>query len=1033
MSDLRDTTPAGNFHISPGRGDSPGKAPFEDFHYSRLSIDKAFVDGRAAATCSSFGWRSAIFHMLRLCFDFSKIRTLEIGCGTGTFSLTLNLLGAETTLLDADEQALAAAKKCFAVYGLKASYILGDVTKPLPENMRSAFDLVISGGLIEHFTGSSRAAVIGYHKLALNDHGIAYIAVPNALSPYYRTLRTVMELAGQWTIETEVPYTPRELLSSAAAAGFSRVELIGLTETGKDVTASGLALGSVALNTMPAALSGAIRRSKLFRKLKRSIVPAGAGLGMDLRKFVCEKAEEIKNSSGEYFVKKNLKDRLSSNIVLLGFMEGTDKSKAANTKISIVLPTHNSSKYLRQSIDSCLDQTYGNIELIIVDDASTDGTPALIASYKDKRITVLRHAKNEGLPAALNTGFKVSTGAYLTWTSDDNYYLPGALEKLVGHLRSSAGSDFVYSDYWGYYQDTGKKEYRILPELLNLRELNEVGPCFLYTRRVHDALGEYSKKYIYVEDYDYWIRIAKLFKTTHYPEPLYVYREHAGSLKATKRPLILFSDAMLKYHHGYSSLFSLGEATAYFFYSILVKPLARPGVTFEGSGRTLATAFTKIFSPPFTLTVSIIFAPLCYSAVKCRGYLLGSVKEITRFLFSRKSRLAALVSVPATRNILYINPTLVLGGTGRLMVNIVKSTRGNIFTFHTATTEPSENEFENRFKPYYKNILITLRWVKNQAICDYYLAKMIARLNIDIVAVSNAVEGYRFLSPLRSKHPSVRTFDIMHAEGSPGAWPEFAKYAPLLDARVCVSEHLKSYVLDQYAKNGVESKYRDRVVSIHNAVDAVRLDPAGYPRNIFKRKHGLPENSIIITYLGRFGVVKNPLLFVTIAKHILSGLRGRDIRFVMAGSGEEMERIVIALKKYAIEKYFTLTGVLDDGGITELLSDTFSLFITSVNEGIPFSAIEAMSMGIPVLSMDVGGMSELIKDGSNGFLIKQHEDIANVFLDRVGKMIGDVSYYARLSGQARTDILADFSFNSMGRKYEALFKELLAGREQENG
>jgi glycosyltransferase involved in cell wall biosynthesis len=67
-------------------------------------------------------------------------------------------------------------------------------------------------------------------------------------------------------------------------------------------------------------------------------------------------------------------------------------------KVSIILPTYNGSKYLRQAIDSCLKQTYKNIELIIVDDGSTDGSPKIIRSYNDSRIIYIRHEKIKASP-----------------------------------------------------------------------------------------------------------------------------------------------------------------------------------------------------------------------------------------------------------------------------------------------------------------------------------------------------------------------------------------------------------------------------------------------------------------------------------------------------------------------------------------------------------------------------------------------------------------------------------------------------------
>src|SRR3989338_242445 len=116
-------------------------------------------------------------------------------------------------------------------------------------------------------------------------------------------------------------------------------------------------------------------------------------------------------------------------------------------KVSIVLPTYNGAKYIRQSIESCLDQTYKNIELIIVDDASTDETPKIVKSYADPRLVYIRHEKNMKLPAAFNTGFSRASGDYLTWTSDDNFYDVSAIDKMLGFMRDNA-CDFVYCDFY---------------------------------------------------------------------------------------------------------------------------------------------------------------------------------------------------------------------------------------------------------------------------------------------------------------------------------------------------------------------------------------------------------------------------------------------------------------------------------------------------------------------------------------------------------------------------------------------------------
>jgi glycosyltransferase involved in cell wall biosynthesis len=210
------------------------------------------------------------------------------------------------------------------------------------------------------------------------------------------------------------------------------------------------------------------------------------------------------------------------------------KKFCKSPKVSIVLPTYNGVKYIRQSIDSCLNQTYKNIELIIVDDGSTDDTPEIIKSYKDKRIIYLRHKKNRGLPNALNTGFENTTGDYLTWTSDDNFYDKKAIKKMLSLLKNKT-CKFVYCDFYRFKERNRsniKKES--LPDIPVLSKHNHIGPCFLYSKKVKKIIGNYDTNTVFAEDYDYWIRVSKRFSFCHLAEPLYFYREHPESLSVSK-------------------------------------------------------------------------------------------------------------------------------------------------------------------------------------------------------------------------------------------------------------------------------------------------------------------------------------------------------------------------------------------------------------------------------------------------------------------------------------------------------------------
>jgi len=240
-------------------------------------------------------------------------------------------------------------------------------------------------------------------------------------------------------------------------------------------------------------------------------------------------------------------------------------------KVSIVLPTYNGYKYIRQSIDSCLNQTYKNIELIIVDDCSTDETPEIIKSYKDKRIKCVRHKKNKGLPCALNTGFANATGDYLTWTSDDNFYTEKAIEKMLIFLNKS-NVDLVYTDYFNYLTEIDKKILVKLPDKLDLKKGNLVGPCFLYTRRVYENIGNYNAKYVLVEDYEYWIRVCKKkYSSAHYPYSLYIYRCHSNALTNTSYWEVILFDSILKYQNNFITLHELAKKIISFFINIIIK------------------------------------------------------------------------------------------------------------------------------------------------------------------------------------------------------------------------------------------------------------------------------------------------------------------------------------------------------------------------------------------------------------------------------------------------------------------------------
>ena len=199
--------------------------------------------------------------------------------------------------------------------------------------------------------------------------------------------------------------------------------------------------------------------------------------------------------------------------------------------VSVVLPTYNRADRLRTAIENVLGQTYGSMELIVVDDGSTDCTRAVVAEVHDARVRYLWQP-NGKLPRALNTGFRAANGRYLTWTSDDNYYHPTALQRMAAFLEENRDVGFVYTDYNLVNEITGERRVVRVEPPEHLRFVNRVGACFLYRRAVYETVGNYDPQAFLAEDYDYWIRVSKRFRMEPLHEVLYDFYIHPKSLTA---------------------------------------------------------------------------------------------------------------------------------------------------------------------------------------------------------------------------------------------------------------------------------------------------------------------------------------------------------------------------------------------------------------------------------------------------------------------------------------------------------------------
>jgi len=152
---------------------------------------------------------------------YSNIKTIEIGCGTAAASYRFALRGADVTIMDYSESALAVAKVRLEPFKNRYHVHHGDLFKDIPDELFGTFDISMSFGLAEHFTGSQRSEVFKIHHRLLKPGGFSIISVPNSRCIPYVLIMKASKPLGAWRVGTEIPFSQEELDSILSKSGFS--------------------------------------------------------------------------------------------------------------------------------------------------------------------------------------------------------------------------------------------------------------------------------------------------------------------------------------------------------------------------------------------------------------------------------------------------------------------------------------------------------------------------------------------------------------------------------------------------------------------------------------------------------------------------------------------------------------------------------------------------------------------------------------------------------------------------------------------
>ncbi|KWW22532.1 MULTISPECIES: glycosyltransferase [Peribacillus] len=227
------------------------------------------------------------------------------------------------------------------------------------------------------------------------------------------------------------------------------------------------------------------------------------------------------------------------------------------SKVSIIVPFYNC-PYIEKALESLINQTYKNIEIIVVDDGSTLYSEK-IEPFLDKILFIKK--ENGGTASALNTGIEHATGDYICWLSSDDIFYPEKTEIQL-RLMERENAQFSYTSYYCIDENgeiitpvIGINPPTRLEFIKAMIKGNIINGCsVMIQKKVFEQIGVFDEALLYTHDYDLWLRIMQNYKFHFVPKPLLQYRIHtqmgtkkyAGSIKRENRFVVNRHHAKMK-------------------------------------------------------------------------------------------------------------------------------------------------------------------------------------------------------------------------------------------------------------------------------------------------------------------------------------------------------------------------------------------------------------------------------------------------------------------------------------------------------
>ena len=677
-------------------------------------------------------------------------------------------------------------------------------------------------------------------------------------------------------------------------------------------------------------------------------------------------------------------------------------------EITVLMSVYNEEEYLREAIDSILDQTFLNYEFLIINDGSTDSSRDIILSYADPRITLIDNEENMGLSKSLNRGIKQVKSEFIARQDADDISHPMRLEYEYNFIRKG-NYDAVFCRY-NYLDKNGKQLSWISPfstnenlidVLIALKDPIAHGSVMMKKDSITGA-GSYNERFLLSQDYELWLRLLSMGKQISCIDYIGYYQRLRPQLNKTKKRAQRKYTSMVisRYMHG--NKFSETELNK------IQEMLASSKIQKEDQTVSLLSQISYWFN---------------IHKINIKHYLNLFFASFYKFNSKKRGRISVLMLTGA-----YHPEVSGAANQCRQLVNRIKEQIS--FTILTTSRNANLSPQSQVDGIDVTRVLLKKRnyFEQFKAIIKFATFFLSQGKNFQVVHL----HGYSlkstlvvFLSKIFRKKIIIKMTSGGHDD------PISMKQRGILinyffskaDSYVAISPHFEM----SYNQSRLPS---DCLALIPNGIDKDRFSPVtDGEKAALRNQIGLPKNIKLILFVGHFSKDKCPdVLLKAWMKTIVETVPETGIVFIGSTNPNHFEvdaDLVYEIKEiaqpYTNERIF----FVENSQEIEKYYQAVDIFVLpSKREGLPNSLLEAMASGLPVIASKIDGITDwVINDGGNGLLFEKgsKDELGNSLL----KLLQNKDFSFELGLKARETVLQNFSIEKVANLYLSLYQKLI--------